>query len=456
MSFFSTSLAQNESVMDSCFLHCDDIKKRKMTLGNRAQVNACIYYVEVTVNNLTVEESVIGKLISRLMNKTPEEIYDYLNENALGITDVNLLCTPEEALMGVMVGDGVILIDGYEKAIKIKSKGYPMMGVSSSEREQVMRGSREGFADALKANTALIRKRIRTNDLKVEEFLLGTTSHTTIAFVYLESKVRSLVLSELKERILNLEIEELTDSGIIEKLTLDHACSPFPQYQTTERPDTAVQAIVNGRITLFVDNTPVALLLPACLLDFFRTPDDQYAKKANILIPRFIRYLGAFFALTLPALYLAVVNFHPSILPANMIFAFACGRESVPFPSIIELLIMEFAFELLQEAGIRIPGPMGSTIGIVGGLIIGQAAVSAGIVSPMIVIIVAFTALSSFAVPNQEFALALRILKYFLILLAYPLGFFGILCGLFLICFHLAKLKSFGLPYLLPFLFPKK
>lgn len=455
MAAFSTSLFQNESILDSCFEHCDDIKKRTMKLGNHAQVDACIYYVEVTVNNLTVEESVIGKLISRLMDKTPDEIYAYLEENALGITDVNLLSNPTEALMGVMVGDGVILIDGYEKAVKIKSKGYPMMGVSSSEREQVMRGSREGFADALKANTALIRKRIRTSDLKVEEYVIGSTSNTTIAFVYVESKVRSIVLNEIKKRVKTLTIEELTDTGIIEKLTVDHSHSPFPQYQTTERPDTAVQAIMQGRITLFVDNTPVALLLPAHLFDFFHTPDDQYAKKENVLIPRLIRYLGAFFALTLPALYLAVVNYHPDILPANMIFAFAKGRETVPFPSIVELLIMEFAFELLQEAGIRIPGPMGSTIGIVGGLIIGQAAVSAGIVSPMIVIIVAFTALASFAIPNQEFAMALRILKYFLILLAYPLGFFGILCGLLLISFHIAKLKSFGLPYLLPILLKK-
>lgn len=447
---FSTSLQENTDLMDSLLEDCDDIKKRTLQLGNDAQVDACIYYVEVTVNNLSVQESVIGQLISRLMTKTPDEIYEYLDANALGITDVNELATVDEALMGIMIGDGVIFIDGYDKAVKIKSKGYPMMSVSSSEREQVMRGSREGFADALKCNTALMRKRIRNRDLKVREFIIGEESNTTVALVYVESRVRTVVLEEIIHRIQNLELQELTDSGIIEQLTEEHIYSPFPQYQTTERPDTAVQAIMQGRITLFVDNTPVALLLPANLNDFYKTPDDYYSRYEIVTLARIIRYLATFFALCLPAVYLAIMNYHPDILPLNMLFSFAHGRIDVPFPSIVEVLLMEFSFELLREAGIRIPGPMGSTIGIVGGLIIGQAAVSAGIVSPVIVVIVALTALASFAIPNDELSSAFRILKYFLIVLAYFMGFFGITIGLMLIGLHLARLKSFGLPYLMP------
>lgn len=446
----STSLTENMQVFDSLFTDCNDIMKRTMKLGGNAEVDACIYYVEVTVNNLTIEESVIGKLISRLMSKTPQEIYDYLDTNALGITDVKQLPTYEEAVMGVMVGDGVLIIDGYDKAIKIKSKGYPMMGVSSSEREQVMRGSREGFADALKCNTSLMRKRVRSKNLKVKEFIIGKESNTTVAIVYMDGLVRKKVLKEITKRIEGLDITNLTDTGIIEQLTEENVHSPFPQYQTTERPDTAVQAVMKGRITLFVDNTPVALLLPTNLNDFFKTPDDYYERYAIATLARIIRYLAAFSSLCLPAVYLAVMNYHPDILPANMLFAFAAGRASVPFPSVIEVLIMEFAFELLREAGIRIPGPMGSTIGIVGGLIIGQAAVSAGIVSPVIVVVVAFTALSSFAIPNDEFSSAFRILKYFLIALSYIFGFFGIVLGLMMIGIHLASLKSFGLPFLMP------
>lgn len=207
---------------------------------------------------------------------------------------------------------------------------------------------------------------------------------------------------------------------------------------------------MKGRITLFVDNTPVALLLPANFNDFLKTPDDYYERYTIVTLARIIRYLAAFFSLCLPAVYLAVMNYHPDILPANLLFSFAGGRASVPFPSVVEVFIMEFAFELLREAGIRIPGPMGSTIGIVGGLIIGQAAVSAGIVSPVIVVVVAFTALSSFAIPNNELSSAFRILKYALLLLSYFLGFFGIVLGVLMIGLHLASLKSFSLPYLMP------
>ncbi len=448
--FFSTSLTENTNIMDLLLENCDDIKKRSMRLGNNARIDACIYYVEVTVNNLSVQESVIGRLLTHLMNKTPDEIYDFLDANALGITDVNQLETVDQALMGIMIGDGVIFIDGYNKAIKIKSKGYPMMGVSPSEREQVLRGSREGFADALKCNTALLRKRIRNHDLKVKEFIIGTESNTTVALVYIDSIVRHVVLEDIISRIRHLDVKQLTDSGIIEQLTEDSIFSPFPQYQTTERPDTAVHAIMEGRITLFVDNTPVALLLPSNLSDFYKTPDDYYSRYEIVTLARIIRYAATFFALCLPAVYLAIMNYHPDILPFNLLCSFARGRLEVPFPSIVEVFLMEFAFELLREAGIRIPGPMGSTIGIVGGLIIGQAAVSAGIVSPIIVVVVALTALSSFAIPNEPLSSAFRILKYFLIILAYFMGFFGITIGLLLIGLHLARLKSFGLPFLMP------
>ena len=333
----SLSFAQNSQTLDRLFQGCDDIKKHTMKLGSET-VDACIYYVEVAVDNMSVEESVIGKLLGKLMNLPKNEIYGFLAANALGITDVNELSTYNEVLMGVMIGDAVLIIDGYDKAIKIKSKGYPMMGVSSSEREEVMRGSREGFADALKCNTALMRKRIRSNHLKVREFIVGKESNTTVALVYLDNTVRTQVLQEITSRINQLEISNLTDSGIIEQLTEENVYSPFPQYQTTERPDTAVHAIMKGRITLFVDNTPVALLLPANFNDFLKTPDDYYERYTIVTLARIIRYLAAFFSLCLPAVYLAVMNYHPDILPANLLFSFAGGRASVPFPSVVEVL----------------------------------------------------------------------------------------------------------------------
>lgn len=447
----SVNINENLKIMEKMFTDCDDIKKRTMKLGREADVEGCIFYVEVTVNNLTIEESVIGKLISRLMGMDKQEIYEYLSNNALGITDVKELDSVEDAVMGVMIGDGVIFIDGYDKAIKIKSKGYPMIGVGQSNTEKVIRGSREGFADALKANTALVRKRVRNNSFKVKEKILGVKTNTTVAIVYVEGLARQSVIDEILRRLEKMDVDGITDSGIIEQLTEENERSPFPQFQTTERPDKAAMAVLDGRVVLFVDNTPVGLILPTTYNSFFQTVDDYYNRHIVVTMARIIRYAASFLAMSLPALYLAVVNYHPEILPTPLALTFAQARSSVPFPAVVEVLLMELSFELLREAGVRIPGPMGSTIGIVGGLIIGQAAVTAGIVSPIIVIVVALTALASFAVTNEELSSAYRIIKYFMIVLAYFFGFFGVVSGWIITIGHLSSLKSFGFPYLMPY-----
>lgn len=447
----SKSLKENMKLIDERIKDCDDIKCRKMKLGREEKVEACIYYVEVAINNLTIEETVIGKLINRLWNMEPAEQYEYIKDNALGITDVKELKDLDEVIMGIMIGDGVVLIDGYDKAIKIKSKGYPMMGVGESNMEKVMRGSREGFADALKANTALVRKRIRSDKFKVKEKIIGDLSNTTVAIAYVEGVARESVINEINERLSNLNVEGLTDTGIIEQLTEESELSPFPQYQTTERPDKAAMEIINGRVALFVDNTPVALLLPTSYGSFFQTADDYYNRFQIVSFARMIRYVAAIIAMTFPAFYLAAITYHPEILPTSLVMTLQWARVNVPFPAFIEVVIMELAFELLREAGVRIPGPMGSTIGIVGGLIIGQAAVTAGVVSPIIVIVVAVTALASFAIPNDELASAFRILKYFSIVLAAFYGFFGIIVAALFVVGHLCRLKSFGFPYMMPY-----
>lgn len=447
----SKSLKENMKLIDERIKDCDDIKCRKMKLGREEKVEACIYYVEVAINNLTIEETVIGKLINRLWSMEPAEQYEYIKDNALGITDVKELKDLDEVIMGIMIGDGVVLIDGYDKAIKIKSKGYPMMGVGESNMEKVMRGSREGFADALKANTALVRKRIRSDKFKVKEKIIGDLSNTTVAIAYVEGVARESVINEVNERLSNLNVEGLTDTGIIEQLTEESELSPFPQYQTTERPDKAAMEIINGRVALFVDNTPVALLLPTSYGSFFQTADDYYNRFQIVSFARMIRYVAAIIAMTFPAFYLAAITYHPEILPTSLVMTLQWARVNVPFPAFIEVVIMELAFELLREAGVRIPGPMGSTIGIVGGLIIGQAAVTAGVVSPIIVIVVAVTALASFAIPNDELASAFRILKYFSIVLAAFYGFFGIIVAALFVVGHLCRLKSFGFPYMMPY-----
>ena len=445
------SLAENKKNLLALLGDSADIKKIPIQIGVGRDIECFITYVEITGGSLMFSKSVFGRLVKQLNEMTKEEVYESLSKNVLGITDITYFDTIEDALGGMFAGDVLILVDGFEKAMKIPDKGYPGMGVQEPQSEKVIRGSNEGFADSIKINTALIRKRLRTPKLKVREVRLGTRSNTNVDIVYMEDLVYPKLIGEVEKRLSRYEIDGVMDSGIIEQLSEEKWYSPFPQFQTTQRPDRAAMAILEGRIVVFSDNSPVGLILPTDYNSFIQTSDDYYNRWEIASFGRILRFLASFFALTFPGIYLAVTNFHTQILPTPLLLSFAAARQGVPFPAMVEVLLMEIAFELLREAGVRLPGAMGNTIGIVGGLIIGQAAVEANIVSPIVVIVVAFTALCSFAIPNEEFASAFRVLKFGFILLCSWLGFYGFLFGMLLVLIHLSHLKSFGIPYLMPF-----
>lgn len=428
-----------------------DIKKKTMYLGLKKDVGCFLAYVEITGGNFLFENSVVGKILNQFCNMSKGEICESLEKNALGISDMTLFETVEEAADALFTGDVILFVDGFDKAVKIPDKGYPAMSVTEPDSEKVIRGSREGFADSIKVNTALIRKRLRTPKLKVKEVKMGTRSHTNVDIVYMEDLVYPSLLEEVERRLNRYEIDGILDSGMVEQLSEEKWYSPFPQFQTTQRPDRAAMAILEGRIVVLSDNSPSGLILPTDYNSFIKTSDDYYSRWEIASFARLIRYLAAFFAMTMPGLYLAVTNFHTQILPTTLLLSFAAARQGVPFPAVIEVLLMEIAFELLREAGVRLPGAMGNTIGIVGGLIIGQAAVEANIVSPIVVIVVAFTALCSFAIPNEEFATAFRLFKFLFLFLCSWLGFYGFLYGMLFVLIHLSHLKSFGIPYLTPF-----
>ena len=445
-----TNINTNISSLNPYLKDCDDIKSRTMLIEKNLSINAIIYYVEVTISNTIFSDSVIGEFLAHMITLSHKEQISYLENNSLGIADVQELSTIEEVLQGIMTGDTIFLMDGYDKALKISAKGYPNMGITASENEKSYKGTKESFSDSVKQNSALLRKRIRNTDLKIKEKTIGTLSNTTIAIVYVESLTRTSVLDEINHRLdkLSDKVESLTDAGILEQLTEENYFSPFPQYQSTERPDNATMALTEGRVILLVDNSPTALILPTSYNNFFKTADDYFSRYYVATLARFIRYIAAFLAVTLPGLYITALLYHPEIIPQRLLIALYSARESVPFSVVMEVLIMEFAFELIREAGIRIPGSIGSTIGIVGGLIIGDASVSAGIASPIIVVVVSLTALASFAIPSKELAGTFRILKYMQIVFAYTFGIFGLILGWMLIFMHLCKLNSFNFPYL--------
>ena len=446
------NLEENIKNYEILFSDCADIKKRRIKVGTKLKRECYIAYIEVALNNTEWKESAIGKLLTTLRALPEEKLISYVKENTWDISDSTPFDTIEDAAQGMLTGDVIFFLEGYEKALKIPDQGYPGRGVYEVESEKVIRGSNEGFSESVKLNTALIRKRLRSPHVKVRESFAGKRTHTNVDLVYLKDLIHPEVLEEIEKRLQEFEIDGTLDSGIIEQLTEKKKYSPFPQFQTTQRPDRAAMAILEGRIVLLSDNSPVALILPATYNSFIQTSDDYYSRWEIASFTRVLRYIASFLAMTFPGLYLAMTNFHTQILPTDLLLSLAASRQGVPFPAVIEVLLMELAFELLREAGVRLPGANGNTIGIVGGLIIGQAAVDANIVSPIVVIVVAFTALCSFSIPNEEFAGAFRMLKFFVILMSAWLGFFGFLWSMFAILIHLALLKSFGQPYLLPFI----
>lgn len=447
----STDLQLNIDRYQRLFADCADIKMRRMALGQNKSRECFIAYIEVSVSNMLLETTALGRALAYLSEAPDEEVNSVLDKNAMGISDVTPFLYVEDAAQGMLTGDAILFVDGYDKALKIADKGYPGAAIKEPDSEKSIRGSREGFTDSIKMNTALIRKRLRSTRVRVKELEQGVRSHTKVDLVYMQDLANPMVLEEIQKRLEAYEIDGVLDSGVIEQLAERKWYSPFPQFQTTQRPDRAALAVMEGRVVVLSDNSPVALILPTDFNSFIKTSDDYYNRFEEATFARILRYFAVFFSMALPSLYLAVTNFHTQILPTPLLLSFWEARIGVPFPAALEVILMELSFELLREAGVRLPGAMGNTIGIVGGLIIGQAAVDANIVSPIVVIVVAFTALCSFSIPNEEFAFSFRILKFFLIIMSAWLGFFGLLVGLLVILIHLSRLKSFGIPYLMPF-----
>lgn len=444
----SALLHENETYIRKRCENCDDILIRPMVLGEGHKVNCLMVYIEVTVSNMMLDDSAIGKMVNHFWEIPAEKIREFIRKNSLGIADAEELSTMEEVFSAMLAGNAVFFMDGYDKAMKISSRGYPGLDVSEAETEKVLRGSKEGFCDRVKINAALIRKRLRDTRLKVEQQDIGVRSHTVVQLLYVDDLVHEELLESIKERLEFFTVDGILDSGMLEQLTEEAWYSPFPQFQTTERPDRAAQELLNGKAVLLCDNSPVALVLPGAFNSFMESSEDWYNRFEMTSFLRVLRYLAMAVATLLPGLYLAVIRFHTQVLPANLILSFAQAREGVPFSSVAELLFLELGFELIREAGVHIPGTLGNAMGIVGGLIIGSAAVEANLVSPIVVMIVAITALGSLAIPNEEFTSAFRLIKYFFLFLGGYLGIYGMVLGIYMVISHLAGLLSFGFPYL--------
>ncbi|WP_407690671.1 spore germination protein [Salinibacillus xinjiangensis] len=350
----------------------------------------------------------------------------------------------------LLAGDTIILIDGYAKGFTIGSKGFEKRGVEESSSTTVIRGPKDGFSETLRTNTSLIRRRLKDPSLWIENMVIGEKTHTDIAVCYMKGIVNDDVVQEVKKRLKDIEIDAILESGYIEELIQDKTYTPFPTINNSERPDAVCAGLLEGRVAIMVDGTPFVLLVPSLFVDFFQSSEDYYQRSDIGSALRLLRFVCFFLALLTPSAYIALTTFHQEMIPTQLLISLAAQREGVPFPAYVEALMMEITFEILREAGTRMPRAVGNAISIVGALVLGQAAVEAGIVSSAMVIVVSLTAISSFVFPSFNISISVRLLRFIFMTLAAMFGLVGIILGLLVMVMHMASLRSFGIPYLSP------
>lgn len=347
-------------------------------------------------------------------------------------------------------GYTAIFLDGATEAILVESSGQEHRGIDRPSLEQSVRGNQTAFSETLRVNIALMRSMLRTNDLVAEELVVGSRSHTTCAVLYLKSVVNPLLVREAKRRLRGISTDTIVQSGMLQLFIEDHPIMPFPQALSTERPDRVAAALSEGRLAIMLDGSSFAIVAPISLFTLFHSADDFAFSWVAGSFLRLLRLFGALITVTLPAMYIAISYFHQEALPTDLILAIGGARERVPFPSIVEIFMMEIAFELVREGGIRVPGMLGSTIGIVGAIILGQAGIAANIVSPITVVIIAFTGLASFAIPDYGLAFAIRLTRFAFEILAALFGLIGVAGGLITVTVMLCGMRSLGVPYMAP------
>jgi spore germination protein KA len=350
-----------------------------------------------------------------------------------------------------MEGISIIMLQGCTVAISANTAGGDHRAVEEPSSQTVVRGPKEGFTENINTNLSLLRRRIKSPALRVVYRQIGRQTRTHVAVVYMKDIAKDSVVQEIMSRLDRIDTDAILDSGYIEEFIQDAPFTPFPTVQNTERPDAAAGGILEGQVAIIVDGTPFVLLAPATFIRFLQSSEDYYQRFDIASFLRLIRY-GSFFAsMLLPSLFIAVTTFHQEMLPTPLLISLASQREGVPFPAVVEAIAMEATFEVLREAGVRMPRVIGPAISIVGALVLGQAAVQAGLVSAAMVIVVSFTAIANFVIPAINMAIAARLIRFVMMILAATLGLFGIMSGLMVLLIHLASLRSFGVAYTVPF-----
>jgi len=455
MSFFKNKSSQNSQVNESEQLTNDinkniqmihkhlcqteDFKTKHMTFNNK---KCAILFLDSMVNKENLQSNVIGPIIEMKSREI---------ESVVKATELNFSSEISEVGTRLLEGFCTILLENDAIAKSVFVGEIAMRSIEEPANERSITSSHDGFVENLSTNILLLRKRIKSPQLKVKYFTFGKISNTRVSMVFLEKLANKKNIEEIERRITSMEVDQLLSSGEVEQYIEDNPYSMFPQMLTTERPDRATSYLMEGKIVLIVDGDPRILIVPITFFAFYQSPDDYNTRWQISTFFRFIRFLSFIISISLPAIYIAIVSFHSEQLPIGILYSVKVSLEYVPFPPLLEAFVMQIILELLKEASIRLPTPIAQTIGIVGGLVIGTAVVQANLVSNTMIVVIGLTAIASFVAPISGMGTSARLLGFPVMIAASCFGFFGITVVLMLVVMHLCKLETFGTPYFAPF-----
>lgn len=425
-----------------------DLVVRELHLGPNGTLHCALIYIEGLTNDDSLFR-LMESLLAHTGEATPDLYPDTIEKLVITVGDKQDETDLQAVLQAIVSGDTAMLIDGYDRALVVSTEGWEHRQISEPLTQTVIRGSHEGFTEDILTNISLVRRRVKDANVWVERNKIGRVTNTDVVLMYINGIVNKKVLKEVKDRLKRIDIDGILESNYIEEFIQDKRSYIFPTINNSERPDVVAAEILEGRVAIFIDGTPYVLIVPAGLTEFLQSAEDYYHHSDYGLL-RLLRYLAVFISVLAPGVFIGVLTFHQEMMPPVLLVSIAGQREGVPFPTLVEALIMETVFELLREASVRMPRAVGTAISIVGALVLGEAAVSAGLVSAAMVIVVAVTAIAGFIFPSFEIGISFRMLRFGFMFLAGSFGFLGITIGIIALTLHLCRLQSFGIPYMAP------
>ncbi|KAA0550432.1 spore germination protein [Bacillus sp. BGMRC 2118] len=443
-------LTKNYQFCKNTFQESIDFTQDYIMIGKQ---KGFLCYLDSMIDSKQLTEKIVEPLslsVEDLTQIENEESFEAFRKKYLSGLSHKFVTKEHEVIWYILSGYVVLFVENVKEVLCLKIFDIQYRSINEPSTQTIIRGPKDGFTESMETNVSLIRRRVKNPHLRFESHIVGRDTQTSVVISYIDGIVNKDIVNEVRSRIKKIDTSYILDSGIIDEYITDKSFTVFPLINNTERPDSASANLLEGKVIIIVDGSPFVLVAPVVFTDFFQASEDYYQPFVMASFIRFIRYFSFMIALVLPSLYVAITTFHQELMPTTLLISVQAQREGVPFPAVIEILAMELTFEVLREAGVRMPRAVGQTVSIVGALVIGQAAVEAGLVSNVLVIVVSFTAIASFVSPIYNFSISTRLLRFVIILAASVFGLFGVLAFLVLMVMHLTSLRSFGVSYLTP------